>query len=400
MKILSFGHIPTWAGGRQNSGIANVIYQLAKYGSEVDDANVVLAATDVFVPERKDGNLLIAGWTKKMLLTFALLHPARAIRNLIGLFRLVIRFPLCEHFWGVYFKRLFLLRSLLEYKPDLVHLHGMMPVYYLELIPQNIRRVVTFHGICGTDRSLPNYKHLHEMEKEVYHSPNVDAFFFISNRLVSLFSDAYGEIDPKKKYVIFNSYDEKNFYYIDNLPMEKSEKTVLCTIASLSELKGQGRVIKAIGELHTQKFRYFCIGYGDEQMVLYLSNLARENNVEFEYLGTMKPDRIREHLYRADYMIMPSSSEGFGISYLESIACGVPVIMPKDIPIASEVSLINDSNSILLDDCAVESIVRVLSEIDNYRFNRVEVANSIKRSSWRNAVKQYYTCFKIITGNL
>lgn len=400
MKILSFGHIPTWAGGRQNSGIANVIYQLAKYGSEVDDANVVLAATDVFVPERKDGNLLIAGWTKKMLLKFALLHPVHAIRNLIGLIRLVIYFPLCEHFWGVYFKRLFLVRSLLEYRPDLVHLHGMMPVYYLELIPQNIRRVVTFHGICGTDSSLPNYKRLYKMEKEVYHSPNVDALFFISNRLVGLFSDAYGEIDPKKKYVIFNSYDEKNFYYYDNFRREKSDKTVLCTIASLSELKGQGRVIKAIGKLSTEKFRYFCIGYGEEQMVLYLSNLAKENNVGFEYLGTMKPDRIREHLYQADYMIMPSSSEGFGLSYLESIACGVPVIMPRDIPIASEKSLINDSNSILLDDCSEESIVRVLSEIDNYRFNRAEVANSIKGSSWWNAVKQYYTCFKIIIGIL
>lgn len=400
MKILSFGHIPTWAGGLQNSGIANVIYQLAKYGSEVDDANVVLAATDVFVPERKDGKLLVAGWTKKMLLTFALLHPAHAIRNLVGLIRLAISFPLCEHFWGVYFKRLFLVRSLLEYKPDLVHLHGMTPLYYLGLIPPNIKRVVTFHGICGTDRSLPNYKRLYEMEKEVYHSPNVDAFFFISNKLVRLFSDAYGDIDSKKKYVIFNSYDEKNFYYIDNLPRKKPEVTVLCTIASLSELKGQERVIKAIGKLSPEKFRYFCIGYGEEQMVFYLSNLAKENNVGFEYLGTMKPDRIREHLYQADYMIMPSSSEGFGLSYLESIACGVPVIMPKDIPIAFEKELINDSNSILLDDCSVESIVRVLSEIDNYRFIRAEVANSIKGSSWWNVVKKYYSCFKIITGKI
>ena len=29
MKILSFGHIPSAVGGRQSSGLANVIYQLA-----------------------------------------------------------------------------------------------------------------------------------------------------------------------------------------------------------------------------------------------------------------------------------------------------------------------------------------------------------------------------------
>ena len=29
MNILSFGHIPSSVGGRQSSGLANVIYQLA-----------------------------------------------------------------------------------------------------------------------------------------------------------------------------------------------------------------------------------------------------------------------------------------------------------------------------------------------------------------------------------
>ena len=50
MRIMSFGHIPSWAGGKQESGLANVIYQLAKHGSEIPEAEVTLAATDCFVP--------------------------------------------------------------------------------------------------------------------------------------------------------------------------------------------------------------------------------------------------------------------------------------------------------------------------------------------------------------
>ena len=34
MKILSFGYIPSNFGGRQSSGLANVIYQLASHVAE------------------------------------------------------------------------------------------------------------------------------------------------------------------------------------------------------------------------------------------------------------------------------------------------------------------------------------------------------------------------------
>ena len=49
MKILSFGHIPTWAGGRQSSGLANVIFQLSYHLAKDDDVEMYLAATDVYV---------------------------------------------------------------------------------------------------------------------------------------------------------------------------------------------------------------------------------------------------------------------------------------------------------------------------------------------------------------
>lgn len=40
MKVLSFGHIPAWAGGRQSSGLANVIYQLAKNMADCNDVEL------------------------------------------------------------------------------------------------------------------------------------------------------------------------------------------------------------------------------------------------------------------------------------------------------------------------------------------------------------------------
>ena len=63
MNILSFGYIPSSVGGRQSSGLANVIYQLAYNCAQQDDVNMTLAATDVFVPIIHKDNLTIMGWT-------------------------------------------------------------------------------------------------------------------------------------------------------------------------------------------------------------------------------------------------------------------------------------------------------------------------------------------------
>ena len=59
MKILSFGHIPSSVGGRQSSGLANVIYQLAYHVAKQDGVEMTKAATDVFVPELHKGALPI-----------------------------------------------------------------------------------------------------------------------------------------------------------------------------------------------------------------------------------------------------------------------------------------------------------------------------------------------------
>lgn len=401
MKILSFGHIPTWAGGRQESGLANVIYQLAKYGSEIEGAEVVLAATDCFVPERLDGKLMILGWTKGGLVKYIKSHPFGMMKSFFRLKELKMKYPISESFIGLLFKRLFFEQSVKRVAPQIVHLHGIQSVWYMDLVPPNAKVVVTFHGITGLDGNLPQHDICFLMERDVFMSKKVDGYFFICTKLVQDFEKAYGN-NGRFNRVIFNSYDKTKFYYnyekTRSVPIDRDSNTrniiTLYTVASLSDLKGQMRVLKGLSLLSDyQRFRYYCIGGDNSGYSRRLEEFAEKHDISFKYLGKMTPDEIRSHLYEADYMIMPSSSEGFGLTYLESIACGVPVLLPKDIPIAMEKELINENNSILIDDCSAESIARLLSSIDDYHFNHEEVANTIAGFSWDKIAKQYYSAF-------
>ena len=185
--------------------------------------------------------------------------------------------------------------------------------------------------------------------------------------------------------VILNAFDSSKFFYEEK---KTSKELVLCTIASLSDRKGQSRVINGI-ILSGEKCKYLCVGSGSEKEICALRSLADNNNVDFHYLGEKKPDEIREILVQSDYMILPSSSEGFGLVYLEAMACGTPVVLPQNLPIVKENGIINDSNSILLEDCSGSSIAQAIKVMPVLSFNRELVARSVSGYSWDSITDEY-----------
>ena len=169
---------------------------------------------------------------------------------------------------------------------------------------------------------------------------------------------------------------------------------VLATVASLSENKGQERVLEAISKSKVC-CQYICIGGDSSAYEKNINEKISSLDVSWEYVGKKSPAEIRELLSNVDYMILPSSTEGFGLVYLEAIACGVPVILPKHLPIVEEKGIIQPGvNSLLLKDSSVDAIVELLPNLANYQFDSRKVAESIVDYSWENIAKEYVECFR------
>ena len=385
MKILSFGHIPSWAGGRQNSGLANVIYQLAKNMSNISSVSISLVATDVYNNKFYDGNLHIIGWSKFDLvkcffryfytfskyLKFLLIHCSEfSISNLVNYL----------------FKGVHLFNNIKQNKPDVVHLHGAESSLFLSLIPNDIKIIVTLHGIVGNDPNIPNYSNFKSLEYKCLKSTKIDMLYFISKSLVHDFEMVYGSIIPRNE-IILNAYDNNIYKYIE--PINNKPFITLCTVGSIQARKGQFRVLEGILKSDVN-IKYICIGNGNENEINDLISFSSSNRISFEYCGVLKPSEIRRKYSEVDYMILPSSSEGFGLVYLEAIACGVPVILPKNLPIVQEEGMIRENlNSILLDDCSSDSIARCIISLKDLNFNRNDVAKTIVDYSWSNIADKY-----------
>jgi phosphatidyl-myo-inositol dimannoside synthase len=105
---------------------------------------------------------------------------------------------------------------------------------------------------------------------------------------------------------------------------------VLMTVARLWSgdiYKGVDITIQALPQIASvfPEVKYLVIGRGDDQPRL--AQLAKDLGVSDRviFAGFVPTEELVEHYRLADAYIMPSQ-EGFGIVYLEAMACGVPVL--------------------------------------------------------------------------
>lgn len=106
---------------------------------------------------------------------------------------------------------------------------------------------------------------------------------------------------------------------------------VLLTVGRLAageRYKGQDHVIEAMPRLKSKvgAVKYIIVGTGDDQPRLQdlCARLGVAPNVIFA--GEISDDELPAYYRLADLFVMPSTGEGFGIAFLEAMACGVPAI--------------------------------------------------------------------------
>lgn len=81
-----------------------------------------------------------------------------------------------------------------------------------------------------------------------------------------------------------------------------------------------------------EKYEIIIAGKGDKKYTESLKSLARENNINVNFVGEVYAERKWELFREADFFVLPTHSENFGYVIAESLACGTPVITTKGAP--------------------------------------------------------------------
>jgi phosphatidylinositol alpha-1,6-mannosyltransferase len=109
------------------------------------------------------------------------------------------------------------------------------------------------------------------------------------------------------------------------------DERVLLTVGRMDAsegYKGHDRVIAALPQVLAagHDLVYVVVGKGDDRTRL--KRLAAKRGVaeRVRFVGMLGQDVLVDAYRMADLFVMPSSGEGFGIAFLEAMACGTPAL--------------------------------------------------------------------------
>jgi asparagine synthase (glutamine-hydrolysing) len=148
-------------------------------------------------------------------------------------------------------------------------------------------------------------------------------------------------VDPSKCVVLNNALDPsiklpeafiKPGYLLKRYSLTAQSQVIftLTRLASTEQYKGYEQVIQAVSHLKTQfpHLKYILSGKHDEQELYRITQLIKQHQVKDNVIvtGFINETELEDHFLLADLFVLPSKKEGFGIVFIEALACGLPVI--------------------------------------------------------------------------
>ncbi len=215
-------------------------------------------------------------------------------------------------------------------KLDIIHVHYAIPHAISGFLAKEVvkneyhtKLITTLHG---TDITLVGLEPAFQPLVK-YSIDQSDAVTAVSEYLAQ---KTYEDFDPKKKINVIPNFIDTEFYKKMNLPFLKKQlascgEKVLVHVSNFRPVKRVTDIIHLVDKIRNEvSVKLLMIGDGPdrseaEKLVI---SLGIQDKVKF--LG--KQQSIVELLSIADLMILPSEQESFGLSALEAMSCGVPVI--------------------------------------------------------------------------
>lgn len=215
---------------------------------------------------------------------------------------------------------------------DIVHTHNTSPQIFAAIgsLFSKSKLITTEHNTYNRRR---HYKVLRLFDKWMYN--RYDTVICISNATKKSLIDYVGSIKPEVL-VINNGIkvaDFKSAPPISFVPREPN-KFVITMVAAFRYQKDQDTLIRAMSHLNKEKFEVWLVGDGERrgeiEKQLYELNLSR--SVKLFGIRNDIPSIMKS----SDVIVQSSHIEGFGLTAVEGMAAGKPVIA-SDVPGLSQV---------------------------------------------------------------
>ena len=235
------------------------------------------------------------------------------------------------------------LKDIVSWRPDIIHSQCEFSTYFLARIVArrvNAPIVHTYHTV------YEDYTHYFSKSDIVGY--NIVKLF--SKIILNHTQSVIAPTDKVKK-LLFNYKINKPIYIVPtgidlkkyfaqvplNLIIEKKaqlgiplENLVLIYVGRLAKEKNLNELVAFMNNLEIDNISLLIVGDGPERYELetYAQSFSNSSNIIFA--GRVDRDDVNEYYQLADIFVSASTSETQGLTYIEALANGVPLLCRKD----------------------------------------------------------------------
>jgi len=238
---------------------------------------------------------------------------------------------------------------------------------WVKWIRPNVKLTVIIHGVDVWQKQTGIKLKVLQM---------ADTILSVSNYTKSIVCNNHPEINPNKIHIFPNTIDpyfklpssfQKPQYLQERYGFTEQTKVLLTVtrLANTEQFKGYDHTISVLPSLQQQlatDVQYILGGKGQDQELARIAQHIQQTGTsqQVHVIGFIKDEELIDHYLLADVFVMPSKKEGFGIVFIEAMACGLKVIAGnKD---GSVDALLNGELGTLIDPDSEQELLAALND--------------------------------------
>lgn len=242
-----------------------------------------------------------------------------------------------------------------------------------------------------------------DINREVYHieqkgMQEADKVIAVSEYTRQIIINKY-HIAPEKVAVVHNGLEMSDTYTVT--PHHPFKEKIVSYLGRVTYQKGPEYFIEAAAKVlqRNRNYRFVMAGSGDKLYRMIEKAAGLRLMSHFHFTGFLKGDDVKQMFAMSDLYIMPSVSEPFGISPLEAVRSGVPVIISRQSGVREVLK-----HATVLDFWDTDAMANAIYALTQYeglaRLMVREAQREVSSLSWQTQAEKIIHLYKTQIRNL
>ena len=216
-----------------------------------------------------------------------------------------------------------------EFNPDVAHVQymapGALPILILKAL--GISKIIATTHTPGDIYSSTGRKVIRFLTKHI-----LSGFQCITERAERSYFGSSKLFDgtPAKHFTIYNNIPSHiSILEQPRAPKSSDEEITVGVVSRLEHIKGMDLVVPAFAEAYkaNPKLRLLVVGDGSQRALMEEQTREAGLTEKVEFIGLKPQSELQACYDHIDILLMPSRSEGFGLTAIEGMARGcVPIV--------------------------------------------------------------------------